>query len=165
MPLFQKKLTPAFKFLILSSLCLLLFSAAHSQSAYIKKYKPLARELSLEFGIPASVILGIAIVESSGGAGKTSKLLNNHFGIVGKNDVKKTHKVKTRYKQYPNAAASFRDFCKMISKKKFYSKLKGNTHYLLWLDAISKTGYSEAPAVWKKRIAGVIQKNKLDQIV
>ena len=162
MPSFHKKLIPGFKIFALSVIFLLLFSVAHSQSGYIKKYKPIARELSIEFGIPVSVILGIAIVESSGGAGRGAKLLNNHFGIIGKNSVKKSHGIKTRYKQYANAAASYRDFCKVISRKRFYPKLKGNTHYLLWLDAISKTGYSEAPLVWKKRIAGVIQKNKLD---
>ncbi|MGB4774616.1 MAG: glucosaminidase domain-containing protein [Daejeonella sp.] len=151
----------------LSGKSLLIFSfiflsfAAQGQTSYIKKYKFIAAELSQEFGIPSSVILGIAIVESSSGTSRNCKLLNNHFGIVGKNNLKKTKGIRTRYKQYPDAAASFRDFCKVISRKKFYHKLKGNGNYLLWLDAISKTGYSEAPAVWKKRIAGVIKKNKL----
>jgi Bax protein len=156
----EKKNKLLFRYILL--LCFSSFSfVAHSQSAYIKKYRPIATELSAEFGIPVSVILGVAIVESSGGAGRNCKLLNNHFGIVGKNNVLKTKGIKTRYKQYPNAEASFRDFCKVIARKRFYPKLKGNTHYLLWLDAISKAGYSEAPAVWKKRIAGVIKKNKL----
>lgn len=134
---------------------------ANGQSAYVKKYKPVAAELSKEFGIPVSVMLGIAIVESSAGKSRNCRQLHNHFGIVGKNDLVRSKNRKSRYKQYPDDLASYRDFCKVISRKKFYSKLKGNTGYLAWLDAISKTGYSEAPAVWKKRVAGVIQKNKL----
>ncbi|MCP9750303.1 glucosaminidase domain-containing protein [Ferruginibacter sp. HRS2-29] len=156
----KKKLPQLFACILLLCFCSFSF-VAQSQSAYIKKYKPLATELSAEFGIPASVILGVAIVESSSGTSRNTRLLNNHFGIVGRNTVHKTKGIKTRYKQYATPEASFRDFCRVISRKKFYPKLKGNPKYLLWLDAISKTGYSEAPAVWKKRIAGVIQKNKL----
>ncbi len=156
----KKKIPSLLRYFILLCFCSVSF-ATRSQSTYIKKYRPLATELSAEFGIPASVILGVAIVESSGGTGRNVRLLNNHFGIIGKNNLRKTKGIKTRYKQYPDAVASFRDFCKVISKKKFYHRLKGHPAYLPWLDAISKTGYSEAPAVWKKRIAGVIQKHKL----
>ena len=137
-------------------------SASHAQSkTFVKKYKPLVDSLSEVYGIPAAVILGISIIESSSGTSRNCKLLNNYFGIVGKNNLKKTKGIKTRYKQYADAAASFEDFCKVISRKKFYKKLKGNTHYRIWLDSISKSGYSEAPTVWKQRITGAIQMNRL----
>lgn len=142
-------------------LCMLCTSfTVHAQKAYITKYKTIARELSKEYKIPVAVILGIAIVESSAGAGKNCKLLNNHFGLVGKNSLRKSKGASSRYKQYPDAAASYRDFCRMISKKRFYAKLKGHPDYILWIDAISKTGYSENAIVWKKRVIGVIKKNK-----
>jgi Bax protein len=131
------------------------------QTKYVKNYRPLADSLEREYGIPASVILGVAIIESSSGTSPNCKLLNNHFGIVGKNKVFKTHQVRTRYKQYPNGRASYIDFCKLLAKKKFYKKLKGNLNYHLWLDAISKSGYSEVPSIWKQRITATIQHNKL----
>ena len=134
---------------------------SNAQTKYVKKYRPLADSLEREFGIPASVILGVAIIESSSGTSPNCKLLNNHFGIVGKNKVFKTKNIRTRYKQYPNSTASYIDFCKVLKKKKFYKKLKGNLNYHLWLDAISKAGYSEVPSIWKQRITSVIQKNKL----
>lgn len=134
---------------------------ASGQSKYIKKFRPVADSLSIEYGIPSAVILGVALVESSSGSSKTCKLLNNHFGIMGKNRLMKTKKIKTRYKQYPNAMASYIDFCKVISRKKFYPKLKGNTNVSAWLEAISKTGYSEKPEVWKKRIMDTIIKYSL----
>ena len=132
-----------------------------AQTKYVKKYRPLADSLSREFGIPAAVILGVAIIESSSGTSYNCKLLNNHFGIIGKNSVLKTKNVRTRYKQYPNSTASYIDFCKVLAKKKFYKKLKGNLNYHLWLDAISKAGYSEVPSIWKQRITATIQHNKL----
>jgi Bax protein len=132
-----------------------------SQKNYTKKYRPLADSLSLEHGIPASVILGIAILESSSGTSRNARLLNNHFGIVGKNNLLRTKGIKTRYKQYANDTLSYADFCKLMKKKKFYTRLKGNKNAQLWVDAISKSGYSEVPSIWKKRVIDVINKNKL----
>ncbi len=141
--------------------CLFAFLYSNGQKNYIKQYRPLADSLGKVYGIPAAVILGVAIIESSSGTSRNCRLLNNHFGIVGKNTVHKTHKVKTRYKQYPNSAASYYDFCRVLSRKKFYPKLKGNLNVELWLTAISKSGYSEVPSVWKQRVSQAIKSNRL----
>ncbi len=106
-------------------------------------------------------MLGVAIMESGSGTSRNCKLLNNHFGIIGKNNLLKTKGVKSRYKQYPDAMASYVDFCRLMTKKKFYKKLKGNMDHKLWADAISKAGYSEIPAIWKQRLLDIIRKNKL----
>ena len=135
--------------------------SAFTQSKYVKKYKPMADSLSAEYGVPVAIILGVAILESGSCTSRNCKLLNNHFGIVGKNNLLKTRGIKTRYKQYPDALASYVDFCKLMKKRKFYKKLKGNMDYKLWVDAISKTGYSEVPDYWKSKVTVTIQKNKL----
>lgn len=142
---------------------LLLSSFQHlpAQSKYVRKYSGLADSLQGVYGIPSAVILGIAIIESASGTSRNSKLLNNHFGIVGKNNLLKTKGIKTRYKQYPNDTSSYVAFCKLMTRKKFYSKLKGNMDYKLWINAISKARYSEVPAVWKERILSAIRRNKL----
>ena len=138
-------------------------AAAQSKTItrYIEKYSAIADSLSSEFEIPVSVILGIAIVESSSGTSRNARLLNNHFGIVGKNDLLKTKGIKTKYKQYPDALSSYIAFCKLISRRKFYSKLKGNSDYKLWVDAISKSNYSEVPQIWKNNILYAIRTCKL----
>ncbi|MDF2381155.1 glucosaminidase domain-containing protein [Nostoc ellipsosporum NOK] len=134
---------------------------ARAQQAYVNKYRPLADSLSSVYGIPRSVILAVAIIESGAGTTRTARLLNNHFGIVGSNRLHKTHGIRTRYKQYPSVAASYAAFCQLIARKKFYPKLKGEKDYRKWVDAISKTGYSERPAEWRKKIISAIQRNKL----
>ena len=158
----QKKPRLQYIFAILLTFSMVLASLfSSSQTKYVKKYRPLADSLESEYGIPAAVILGVAIIESSSGTSRNCKLLNNHFGIVGKNSLLKTKNILTRYKQYPTSTASYIDFCKVLKKKKFYKKLKGNLNYHLWLDAISKAGYSEVPSIWKQRITTAIQRNKL----
>ncbi len=152
------------RFVFLFVFAIFSFSVANAQvHAFIKKYKPLAHKLSVEFQIPESVILGISIIESGSGKSKNCKLLNNYFGIVGKNSLRKIKgkTYRSRFKQYPDAEASFRDFCHKMSKKKFYDKLMGNTDYRLWIDAMSKSGYSEFHAIWKKNMLNVIKQYNL----
>jgi len=137
------------------------FHTMTAQSKYVKKYSALADSLSEAYQIPTAVILGVAIIESSSGTSRNCRLLNNHFGIVGKNNLLKTRGIRTRYKQYANDTSSYADFCRLMTTKRFYSKLKGNMDYKLWIEAISKARYSEVPLVWKQRILDAIRKNKL----
>lgn len=159
----RKKKIPvseSFRWLMLGC-CLLVTVLAQAQTSYVSRYKPLADSLSTLYGVPSSVILGVAIIESAAGTSRNAKLLNNHFGIVGKNNLLKTKGVRSRYKQYPTAAASYIGFCQLLSRKKFYPKLKGNNDYKAWLEAMSKAHYSEAPVEWKKRVTAAIKKHKL----
>jgi Bax protein len=160
----SKNQRPAIKIsriFLLSAILFSSFYSASAQSKYIKKYSGLADSLSAVYGIPAAVMLGIAIIESSSGTSRNCKLLNNHFGIVGRNKLLKTRGIRTRYKQYPDARSSYIDFCRLVTRRKYYSKLKGNMDDKLWIEAISRSNYSEAPAEWKKRVHKIIRKNKL----
>lgn len=156
--LFSIKVQLTFLTLFLSCF---VFLSASAQSKYIKTYKPVADSLSAIYGIPTSVMLGIAIIESGAGQSRNCKLLNNHFGIKGKNNLLKTKGIKSAYKQYPDGRASYVAFSQLMTKKKFYSKLKGKKDYKLWLEAISKAGYSTVPEEWKTNISAAIRKHKL----
>ena len=139
------------------ALIVLFFSLNISaQNSYIKQYKTVATELSREFGIPAAVILSIAFVETGGGNSKHCTTLNNHFGMTGKNNV-----TASRFKSFENANDSFRSFCEMISRKKYYLKLKGNADNSDWLNAIASAGYASKPTEWKQKILLVIKKYSL----
>ena len=137
-----------------------ILSANAQNKSYITEHKSLTQELAAQYGIPSSVILAVAIVESSAGVGTAAILLNNHFGIVGSNDMK-AKGYKSRYKQYDNDEQSFIDFCETISRKGFYSKLKDNNDPKKWVSALSHSGYSAKPKVWEKRILNTISTNKL----
>lgn len=142
---------------------LLTFQAASQNRSFEEKYRKLVDSLSGVYEIPSSVILGVAIVESGSGKSRNAKLLNNFFGVKGKNKLLKTKGIRSSYKQYPTDTASFADFCGLVSRKKFYPRLKGNRNYRLWTDALSHAGYSEIPVVWEKLINSAIRKNGLDK--
>ena len=156
--LFNRTTSTFFKTLILFVFITGLSQPLLAQTKYVKLFKPYADSLSKEYGIPAAVMLGVAILESGSGTSKNAKALNNHFGIVGKN---KLTEYKSRYKQYDHARDSYKDFCKLVKKKKFYDKLKGNSDPTVWIEALSKAGYSEVPETWKERVLSTIKKNKL----
>lgn len=164
--LFKKKRTMKFNN-NLSKLILILGFGLFSMSLYcqtnhqyIKKYTPLAKQLSSKYKIPVPIILGIAIFESDYGRSKVAKTLNNHFGIEGKNH----HKYKTRYRYFESIEVSYESFCKMVAKKNYYIALAGNPKYELWIQAMSKSGYSEVPEIWAKRLKQVIINNKLNEL-
>jgi len=134
---------------------------AHAQDAsYISNHKVMAFVLSELYGIPTPVILAVAAVESSGGAGPAAKVLNNHFGIEGKNHIVNQYGHKSRYKQYNNVFESYLDFCKLITRKSFYSKLKNRDDVTAWVRAISHAGYSEQPEQWEASVLKVLASNK-----
>jgi Bax protein len=144
----------------LTLFCKGLFAQNKTTLDYIDKNKEISLKLSKEYLIPVEIILSIAIIESGSGQSKVVKNLNNHFGIVGPNKVN----YKTRYKQYASGQDSYKDFCKLISSKKIYNKLKNNQNSNDWIDGLASIGYSEKPLIWKKLLNKTIKTYKLDKI-
>jgi Bax protein len=146
--------------LTIFSFILFLFSATlHAQQSYINTNKEVAHELSLIYGIPSSVILAVAFVESGGGNSKNSKILNNHFGIVGKNDVNNS-----KYKSFASVKESYEGFCKLLQRKKYFTKLSGSVNFSEWIKAIASAGYSTKPSEWTKKMIAIYNKLKLAEI-
>ncbi len=136
---------------------------AAQKISFREKYQPLVDSLSSVYQIPASGTLVVAIIEFGSGTSWFSKLLKNFFGIKGRNNLLKTKGIRSSYKQYKTDTASFIDFCKLVAKKQFYPKLAGNPDYRPWIEALSKTGYSEVPVTWRNLIINAIKKNGLDK--
>jgi len=149
-------------FFVLCILFVPIFSIG--QTAYIKRYKPLADSLAATVEMPASVILGIAALESGFGTSRNAKLLHNHFGVKGKNHLWKIKKIKSLYKQYLTVKDSYIDFIRVVRSKSYYKLLKGKKNATDWINAISKSGYSEVPKIWQHRVLLIIKKYKLESI-
>ncbi|SFN96977.1 Flagellum-specific peptidoglycan hydrolase FlgJ [Chitinophaga sp. YR627] len=162
----SKKMFSRGWFCAMLGILLLIGNSAFSQRSvtnYVKKYKPTAVRIMNETGIPASVIMGVAMLESGMGTSKNAKYLHNHFGIVGRNTLHKQKGVayRSRYKEFASAEASFDYFANMVKKKKWFSSLKGNTEYKLWLKHMNHAGYSSAGHEWVKRVTSMISRYKL----
>ena len=157
----MKKRRGLFLFLFIVALSHSVY-AYYTPKQYIDKFSPIAMMLMHQYDIPASVILGVAFLESGFGNSKNAVLLRNHFGLVGKNNLRKEGvSYRSVYKGFENDTLSYLYFCKTISSKKYYLKLKGKIDYKIWLSKIHKNNYAKSKHLWIKRITLVIKKYHL----
>jgi flagellum-specific peptidoglycan hydrolase FlgJ len=136
----------------------------HAQSAagiYVEKYDSLAIEVMNAYGIPASLVLGIAMQESAAGTSKLCRVNHNHFGVKTKVKSTKTKSgYKTVYRKFDSDEASFLHFGEMLSKRKYYSILKDDMNYIKWLKAMKKAKYA-ASSSWISHVDKMIKRYDL----
>lgn len=145
-------------FLFFSSFLLRAQSAAE---VYIDRYDSLAIEVLNNYGIPASLILGIAMVESAAGTSKLCRVNHNHFGVKGRVKSKKTKSgYTTSYRSFDTDEESYIFIGELISHRKYYPALMGNMDYMKWLKAIKASGYARSPS-WITHIDQMIKRYNL----
>ncbi len=130
-------------------------------TSYISEHKSLAQQLMLETGVPASVILSVAIHESAFGNSRIARYLNNHFGIKGKNN---STTIKSAYKGYESTLASYRDFISLLKKRRSTQALfdqPSSADYRSWVQSIARSGYSASNG-WGSKVLATINRYHLD---
>jgi flagellum-specific peptidoglycan hydrolase FlgJ len=138
--------------------------------AYIEKYKSVAKDNMERTGIPASITLGQAILESGAGTGPLSVQANNHFGI-------KCHKEWTGpsikynddeenecFRKYEDPSESFRDHSFFLTSRPRYEPLfqLDKDDYTSWAKGLKAAGYATDPKYPDKLIA-LIERYHLNQ--
>jgi flagellum-specific peptidoglycan hydrolase FlgJ len=145
----------------LSVLCLsITVSAQSAAKKYIEMYNEAAIRTMNEYGIPASIVLGVAIHESASGNSKIAKYLNNHFGMKGSSGPKP---IKSSYKGYQDVHESYSDFASLLHKR-FSSLFKKYpiSDYRSWVYGIQRGGYA-ASGTWASQVMSIIKAYKLYQ--
>jgi uncharacterized FlgJ-related protein len=136
---------------------------------YIEKYKTLAQKEMLRSGIPASIILGQAILESAAGTSDLAKKSNNHFGIkAGASWKGRTVQAQdddptpSTFRAYDNIEASYTDHTDHIKNSGNYDHLfkLGSTDYKGWANGLKAGGYATR-ADYAAALIRVIEENDL----
>jgi flagellum-specific peptidoglycan hydrolase FlgJ len=129
--------------------------------SYIEKYKDIAKQDMLQYGIPASITLGQGILESGAGSGPLSIQANNHFGIkchkewngpsVRYNDDEENE----CFRKYKDPNESYRDHSLFLITRAHYSSLfqLDKADYKGWSKGLKNAGYATDPAYPTKLIA------------
>lgn len=124
-----------------------------STEEYISRYKDIAISEMKRTGIPASVKLAQAIIESNYGQSTLARQANNHFGIKCHSDWKgrtiRHHDDRRNecFRSYRTAEESFydhSDFLRDGSRYSFLFKLDP-TDYKGWARGLKKAGYATNP--------------------
>ena len=158
------------KFLLLSLTlvaCLAVSAQKNTPQTYIERFKEDAIRIMHETGIPASIVLAVAMHESGCGNSTLAQKLNNEFGVKGgENSVYYKHnkKVSTSYKKYESVYDSFQDFARIMTERKQFSGLAETlTHfdYTGWAHGIQRRGYASSRQ-WSAQVLGMIKKYQLN---
>jgi len=144
-------------------------SAQSASQSYIEKFKDNAIRIMHETGVPASIILGVAMHESGSGKSAIAQNLNNQFGVKGGGTVvyyKHNKKVKSAYKRYDSVLDSFNDFARIMTERKQFSHLAEKFtqyDYKGWAKGIQRSGYASSRK-WASQVLGIINKYDLDEL-
>ena len=149
----------------------LFFLTCFSQNAreeYIRKYQSLAIDEMRRSGIPASIKMAQACLESADGRSELARKSNNHFGIKCKSDWK-GGKVyydddyrSECFRQYNSVADSYRDHSNFLMSNPRYASLfqLNPTDYKGWAQGLKKAGYATA-SHYDKSLIDIIERNRL----
>ena len=138
--------------------------------SYIEKYKEVAKESMINSGIPASITLGQALLESGAGTGPLSAQANNHFGI-------KCHKEWTgasiRYtddeenecfRKYEDPSQSYKDHSYFLTSRPRYAELFEfqKDDYKSWAYGLKAAGYA-TDSKYPDKLIALIEKYQLNK--
>lgn len=127
-------------------------------------------------GIPASIKLAQAILESGGGTSELARVANNHFGMKCTDDwgggtYNRVDDEKDAFgnpkhscfKQFSDAITSFRQHSELLlDPRRNYLSLfdLSSTDYTGWAQGLQKAGYASDP-LYTLKLIGIIEKYKL----
>lgn len=159
---------------VLSSISLFALSSKKiSKQEYVSQWSDVAVHQMIEFGIPASITMAQAILESASGNSDLARNGNNHFGIKchgwkGEKMYKDDDKKDDCFRVYKNAEESFKDHSDFLRKYNRYAFLFDykSTDYKSWAKGLKKAGYATNPK-YPSLLINIIEEldlNELDKL-
>jgi glycosyltransferase involved in cell wall biosynthesis len=123
-----------------------------TRTEYVEAYKEIAISEMHAYGIPASIKLAQAILESGSGNSRLARDANNHFGIKchgwqGRTIRADDDAPQECFRAYDNAGQSFRDHSLFLTTRPRYAALfdLDITDYKGWARGLRKSGYATNP--------------------
>lgn len=116
---------------------------------YIEKYKDIAIAEMNKYGIPASIKLAQAILESGNGNSRLAREANNHFGIkcggtwTGPSVRRSDDTPNDCFRVYNNPEQSFMDHSQFLLRKRYEKLFSLNKNdYRGWAHGLKEAGYA-----------------------
>lgn len=139
-----------------------------TRQEYIQKYKALAIEEMEIYGIPASITMAQALLESDDGNGRLAREANNHFGIKCKSSwtgMTISHDDDAKgecFRKYATVENSYTDHSEFLDKSARYQDLfkLDPLDYKGWAYGLKQAGYATNPA-YAELLIKIIEDNQL----
>ena len=134
---------------------------------YIDYFSPVAKQNMVEHGIPASITMAQAILESGAGKGTLVRKANNHFGIKchnwgGEGVFHDDDEKGECFRKYSDPGQSFEDHSRFLTTRSRYAflfKLKPSD-YKGWARGLRKAGYA-TDRRYPEKLISLIQRYEL----
>lgn len=136
------------------------------RQVFIETFAQLAVDEMLFFGIPSSITLAQAILESNWGQGATALIANNYFGIKCHNGwegptyyAMDDESGKSCFRMYNDVVQSFRDHSLFLKQGNRYRELFNHpvTDYESWANGLKSCGYA-TDSLYAEKLIGIIQR-------
>ncbi|MEI2275810.1 glucosaminidase domain-containing protein [Sphingobacterium sp. ML3W] len=136
---------------------------------YIAQYKDIAIAEMNKYGIPASIKLAQALLESGNGNSYLAREANNHFGIKcggvwkGKSVTRPDDNINDCFRVYDNPQQSFRDHSEFLLRPRYSALFKlDKDDYKSWAKGLKAAGYATNPR-YPDLLIEMIERYHLDQ--
>lgn len=137
---------------------------------YINSYKDVAMKNMRNHGVPASIAMAQAILESGAGTGALCKMANNHFGIKCHSDWQgegvrfDDDAPQECFRKYETVYDSYQDHANFLLGRKWYEPLfkLEKDDYKGWATGLKSAGYATDPQYAEKLIS-IIERYQLNQ--
>ena len=141
----------------------------YTAESYIDRFKDIARAEMKTHGIPASIKLAQALLESGSGNSDLAMQANNHFGIKcnigwkGKSILKDDDEKDECFRVYDQAEDSFKDHSEFLKKKRYEALFKlDKMDYVSWAKGLKEAGYATNPK-YPELLVGIIERYQLQR--
>jgi LysM repeat protein len=138
-----------------------------TRSEYIQQYKDDAVRDMQKTGVPASITMAQALLESEDGNSPLAKEANNHFGIKcsdwnGDRYIQDDDKKNECFRKYSSVLESFDDHSNFLKTRPRYAVCfqLAITDYQGWARELKKAGYATNPQ-YAERLIKIIEENNL----
>ena len=138
--------------------------------AYIEEWKAIAIQEQEDYGIPASITMAQALLESQAGQSELALNAKNHFGIKCTNEwfggvyYHDDDSEGECFRQYGNAAESFKDHSSFLKRPRYSTCFEiAVEDYEGWARRLKECGYATDPSYAPKLIK-LIEDYRLDTL-
>lgn len=139
--------------------------------AYIHEWKDVAVQQQADYGIPASITMAQALLESGAGESELATKANNHFGIKCTNEwlggvyYYDDDSKGECFRQYKDAAQSFIDHSLFLQRPRYATCFEiAVEDYEAWALRLKACGYATDP-LYAQKLIKIIEDYQLDTLV
>jgi hypothetical protein len=162
------------KYVFLAFLALSLTAVAQNQSAayleYINAWKDVAVQQQVDYGIPASITMAQALLESGAGSSELAQKAKNHFGIkctsdwLGASFHYDDERRNECFRKYGDAAESYKDHSLFLKRTRYITCFEiAVEDYEGWAYRLRECGYATDP-LYASKLIKLIEDYHLDSL-